>query len=180
MKTCCLCNRVANLVHWHYQIMHYSVGNKWSFSTAQFLLAWGSLSPQPFRIICIFLCLYVCYLDIVYLIPFDILGCVLFFYLDSWCLRLLFFSLSLCLLTFGSEKCFFFFYHEQFGKWSFIFLVNLNSKFNQILFFSLCWIRDIEKWGWKNGGEILSSLILFQSMHSLYVVKTVQFSSVSI
>lgn len=152
MKTCRLCNRVANLVHWHYRIMHYSVGNKWSFSTAQFLLAWGPLSPQPFRIMCIFLCLYVCYLYIVYLIPFDILRCILVFYLDSWCLRLLFFF-PFILFSYFYRRYVFFFYHEQFGKWSFIFLVNLNSKFDQILFFSMLNKRQrkmrMEKWRWN-------------------------------
>lgn len=49
----------------------------------------------------------------------------------------------------------------------FYFPGEFKFKIRSDTFFPVCWIRDREKWRWKNGGEILSSLILFQSMHSL-------------
>lgn len=108
------------------------------FQLLNFLYAWGSLFCHSHFVLCVHCALSLC---IVYLILFD-----MFFFIPHCACS----SLCMCRSTVRATFCLFilkrsgskicrssFFFHKQFGKWSFIFLVNLNSKFDQVLFFLL-------------------------------------------
>lgn len=151
MKTCCRCDRVANLEHWHYRIMDYSVGNKWSFSTVQFFYTLGAHSFAIAISCCVQCALSLC---IVYLIPFD-----MFFFLLCVCS-----SLCMCSSTVRASFCLFisktkwiedmpelFFLPWTIWQMEFYFPGEFKFKIRSGTFFFFCWVieRYRAKWRWN-------------------------------